>query len=468
MLIKNKMIEINNEDIFANDILGRRQSIIDLSNLITSYNEPFVLSINADWGAGKTTFLKLWKAYLKKEHEVNSIYFSAWEDDFSKEPLIAILGEINNYIEDNSCSDNVKSKFDTVKKTGSKIFKRALPAFIKGATMGIVDVDKGFEAALGALSEEAVSELIDNYNSEKKLLEEFKESMTLLIKEINEDKPFVIFIDELDRCRPLYAIELLERLKHIFGVDNLIFILAIDKKQLSESIKSQYGKIDANKYLKRFIDLEYNMKNLNVETFCDVLYHKYNFDATLRGKGINANRNDYHHLSIMKKLAVSLNLSLRDIEQVFTKLHIVFKAIEPGLYESHFRVFVLFEMIRAYDSELYEGLIYRQENQELIKNTILPVFKTNSNFRDVSTILEASIDAVGKNSTQYIEFIQEKQRQLEGITDTESPEYAQLKNYVATVDKGLGDFGDYNFNDLVETVIKKLEFAEAFNLSVVQ
>ena len=101
MIKKNPEIEIDENNIFKNDKLQRKDSIEDLSKLIISNIEPLVLSINASWGSGKTTFVKLWQTYLKKECKVNSIYFSAWEDDFSKEPLISILGEMNSYIEKN-------------------------------------------------------------------------------------------------------------------------------------------------------------------------------------------------------------------------------------------------------------------------------------------------------------------------------------------------------------------------------
>lgn len=82
MIKKNQEIEIDENDIFKNDKLQREDSIKDLSKLIISNTEPLVLSINASWGSGKTTFVKLWQTYLKKECNVNSIYFSAWEDDF--------------------------------------------------------------------------------------------------------------------------------------------------------------------------------------------------------------------------------------------------------------------------------------------------------------------------------------------------------------------------------------------------
>jgi len=97
MIVKNNLIEISEDNIFKNDTLGRKESIVDLSTLLLSTTEPFVFSINGSWGTGKTTFVKLWEQYLKKEHNAHSLYFSAWEDDFSNEPLIAILGSLNEY-----------------------------------------------------------------------------------------------------------------------------------------------------------------------------------------------------------------------------------------------------------------------------------------------------------------------------------------------------------------------------------
>ncbi len=144
MIKKNSQIEIDESDIFKNDSLDRKELVENLSELIASTYEPFVLSINASWGDGKTTFVKLLKAYLKKEHGVESIYFSAWEDDFSKEPLVSILGELNRYIDENFDTESeVTSKFEKTKEISWKIIKRALPAFLKGATMGVLEIEKG-------------------------------------------------------------------------------------------------------------------------------------------------------------------------------------------------------------------------------------------------------------------------------------------------------------------------------------
>ena len=122
MIQKHKIIDIDEDNIFKNDRLKREEAIKDLSLLLENTTESLVLSLNAPWGAGKTTFVKLWKTYLKKEKGINSIYFSAWEDDFSKEPLISIMGEIKKYINDNfKQNSEVESKFDKVKDLIGKV-----------------------------------------------------------------------------------------------------------------------------------------------------------------------------------------------------------------------------------------------------------------------------------------------------------------------------------------------------------
>ena len=174
MIVKNKTMLINSDSIFKDDALDRKVLIEDLSEIISSTYEPLVFALNAPWGTGKTTFVKMWKSYLKTNKEINSLYFSAWEDDFSNEPLIAILGELNSYISENfSSSSDIEDKFDKAINVGGKILKRGLPAFIKGMTGGILDVDSGYEAAIGAMTEETTKALIQQYSKEKELTTKF-------------------------------------------------------------------------------------------------------------------------------------------------------------------------------------------------------------------------------------------------------------------------------------------------------
>lgn len=467
MITKNSFGEIDSNDIFANDKLDREDAIENLSSLIAATKESLVMSINADWGAGKTTFIKLWKAYLEKEKDVKSIYFSAWEDDFSKEPLISILGEINKYITDNFEGESQAVKnFEKVKEFGWKVLRRGLPALVKGATGGVLDVDKGIEEAIGALSEQATKELIEGYSKDKEVSEKFKEAICELLENIDKEKPFVIFIDELDRCRPLYAIELLERIKHIFGIDGLIFVLSIDKKQLAESIKSQYGNIDTDNYLRRFIDLEYGLRNPNVDKFCDSLYYSvYGLDKIMNAKQIDSEYgSDLNDLAMFKYLVKSMNLSLREIEQIFIQINIIFKTVKEGLYEAHFRVFVFFISLKLKYPQLYFDLINKQISSDDIYKAVLADKQLDGRVRgDIGIVIKAIVLATSKTDDEFIKIIQEQKVILSEMTGDDSKKRDQSR-LIAMLEHSIGGFGNfYMFHNLTKTVVRKIEFLDKFN-----
>jgi len=464
MIQKNKEIEISKEDIFANDKLDRESTIIDLSQLLISTNEPFVLSINASWGAGKTTFVKLWKAYLENDLDIHSIYFSAWEDDFSKEPLIAIMGELNAYIENHFPKDkNLHKQFDELKSVSGKIIKRGLPAFIKGVTAGALDLDKGVESAIGAVTESVAKELIDSYEHDKKITIKFKELLHKIIEHIDSDKPLIIFIDELDRCRPIYAIELLERLKHIFGIEKLIFVLSVDKKQLSESIKSQYGNIDAENYLRRFIDLEFSLPYYDNEKFSMHLTDIFQLKEILLTKHIASNGLEFSKYLIL--LLKVYNLTPREIEQLFIKLNIVFKTLPSDMFPIHIPIIVFLEVSRV-----------SKTNISIVEKQLLD----NKNvFQDVKGYLFLSLSILKcilvNNEQEY----EELKRVLENAENEESLDVEVLKNnfsYLEDVLEAKWDFTHFKSifiseehypNNLYKATLnakKSIEFVARFNI----
>jgi len=469
MIRKNKKFKIDETDIFKNDKLERKSAIENLSSLVMNTNEAFTMSINADWGAGKTTFIKFWQTYLEKKHSLNSIYFSAWEDDFSKEPLISILGEINKYIDTNFQNEKtIVGKVNKVKDIGVQVIKRGVPAFVNGMTGGLLDYDKGVEKALGAISEEVAKGLIENYSKDKEITEQFKASLKKLLEHINEDKPFVIFIDELDRCRPLYSIELLERIKHIFGIDGLIFVLSIDKKQLSESIKSQYGNIDTNSYLKRFIDLEYNLENPSKDKFCDFLYKEYEIEKTIISKEIDYQSDRIEHLDMMKYLVKSLDLTLREIEQAFIQIAIVFKTIPPKLFRVYLRVFILFIILKIKRPKLYSNLILKKQPKEEIINEIilLDVKKNTASNHYLShdylgVVIKSIIYATSITDDELNNFITHENKKPETML-LGSKEYKEQNGLIHSLRSSHDDL--LNLNELIDNAIKKIDFLDRFNI----
>ena len=96
MKFKHSDIEIPREDPFKNCKLNRQPNAIILTQIVQNYSDSFVLSINGEWGTGKTTFMKMWAAYLKQQ-EITSIYFNAWENDFISDPMIGRTTAIKDF-----------------------------------------------------------------------------------------------------------------------------------------------------------------------------------------------------------------------------------------------------------------------------------------------------------------------------------------------------------------------------------
>ncbi len=445
------------------DKLNRQPIIDNLTLLIENTKEPLTMSINGGWGSGKTTFVQLWQENLEAKN-IHSIYFSAWEDDFSKEPLISILGEINKYIEEKFEKPSmVKSKFKTVKDIGGKIITRALPAFAKSMTGGVLDLDKGIEDAMGALTEQSVKELIDRYSSDKKLTLQFKNSILEVLNLIDAEKPLVIFIDELDRCRPLYAIELLERVKHLFGIERLIFVLSIDKTHLAESIKSQYGNIDTDNYLRRFIDIEYTLPEPSLDKFCNYLYKNfYDFSNVFKEKNINKYTSNNDELALLKYMVNVLNLSLREIEHVFIQLNLAFKTMEKSTKDEYFRVYVLLITLKIKNNDLYTRLIDKRLLVEEKEEFLSKFHKNTNDENEIYLFVKAIMFVCMLDFEEMHRLIKNQKEKINSLTDIEEK---NEQNRFVNIIKDLDSYSSYYvLNRATTKVVSQIDFLSQFNL----
>ena len=88
----------------------------------------------------------------------------------------------------------------------------------------------------------------------------------------DDEEKIIIFIDELDRCNPQYAVKLLERIKHYFNHPKVVFVISYNKAELQHSIKTLYGsEFSADKYLERFFDYEFGLSTIDVVKYMDIL-----------------------------------------------------------------------------------------------------------------------------------------------------------------------------------------------------
>ena len=106
--------------------------------------------------------------------------------------------------------------------------------------------------------------------------------------------PLVFVIDELDRCRPTFAIELLERVKHVFDVPNLVFVFGINRRELCSARQSVDGHIDATVYLRRFFDMEFGLSEADPERFCKHLLERFELRKFFTLLDSSASTNTHH------------------------------------------------------------------------------------------------------------------------------------------------------------------------------
>lgn len=272
MKIKHDEIIPKTDNPFAECKLDRERYARVLTNIVNTYADGFVLAINNEWGTGKTTFVKMWQQQLKNEC-FQTIYFNAWENDFDSNPLVAMMSELETLT-------NARNKkvFKSVVEKGAVLIKNIAPALAKSLIKKyVVDID---DIAIGAIedstkaSTEILEEEIREYSSKKKTIVEFRKELEKFVKQADNTKPLIFIVDELDRCRPTYAVEVLEQVKHFFSVSGIVFVLSIDKKHLASAVKGFYGseQIDSNEYLRRFIDLEYSIPPPPTKDFIKYLF----------------------------------------------------------------------------------------------------------------------------------------------------------------------------------------------------
>lgn len=173
---------------------------------------------------------------------------------------------------------------------------------------------------------------------------------------LNPSAKVVIIIDELDRCRPTYAIELLERVKHLFDASGVVFILGIDRRQLNHSIRSLYGsEFDATGYLRRFIDLDYRLPEPQVGDYCEYLFENFGINELMSKRNRNET-NDYQLKSHLQGLMSAAKMSLREQEQTISRLRIVLQTI-PQYSLIYGNILSLLLFLREWNTDIYADTI---------------------------------------------------------------------------------------------------------------
>lgn len=302
-----------------NDSVGRNSDVARFINLIQSIKGSYSIFLDASWGEGKTFFVKSVEAVLKsrnsflKDPDTETFdalpggnildkqpepylpfYFNAWENDHYGDPLCPLLADM-------------ASQYDFDTKTDTASFS------VKAVT--IIDMISGI-ASLGAMGggQTGLSDALNTLKG-KDLLDQFKERKELRSKfdELIESvlpkyaSKMILFIDELDRCNPLFSIRLLEQTKRLFANDNVILVYSVDSIQLANAIAGVYGnQFDGKKYLERFYDMRFELTPVDKLKYLSIMGYETS--------------DSYPYANIANDYIAKTVFTMRDLNRIYRRL----------------------------------------------------------------------------------------------------------------------------------------------------
>ena len=284
MSITSKELEPTKKNILSSlieNLLDRNKDVWYFARFCDALEVSSSISINAKWGEGKTFFVKQVKMLLEAFNPFSNalddgerttvfnafsryntssqqsvqfkpqvcVYYDSWINDNDIDPIFSLMYEITR---STACDYPFKKGKDCLATVG------VIAEFITGRNASnLAEMVKG----------EDFLEEIKNQREIHLMIEEFLDS---LLAE-NGDR-LIIFIDELDRCKPTYAVQLLERIKHYFTNDRITFVFSVNISELQHTIKSCYGDgFDACRYLDRFFDFRIPLPPANMSKYYEKL-----------------------------------------------------------------------------------------------------------------------------------------------------------------------------------------------------
>lgn len=343
--------EHNIIDTFLNDSLGRNKEVYNFLQLLYSTDESCSIALHGEWGSGKTFFIKQAKMILdvtndytmkdysddselkenanaikaifnryKKQNEQKenalhyTVYYDAWKNDNHEDPIMSLVYTIvkNAHID---FPKNEKS-LGTVLKGLSKLvnvqFKHTVYQPNSATELSVNISSEKIDDFLSALKDKKTYKEIDD---DEEIKSKVNELLDLIL--VEKADRLTIFIDELDRCTPTYAVKLLERIKHYFENNRITFVFSVNLSELQHTIKCLYGEnFNATRYLDKFFDLTVELPPVSKDYFIESCL-KVNFYQTGYLKKIIYRIIDVYNMQLREiaRFIVSVNIATNRICQ---------------------------------------------------------------------------------------------------------------------------------------------------------
>ncbi len=310
---------------FEADLLSRKGFVQKLERYLLIDHKyvdgGLVASLEGPFGSGKSTTIRMWNNDLESRAKDDKelpvpIILNAWESDYCGDPLVALVSSLIEALRlrelDKPDVDKIREAVSDIGWFGAGLLNQII------ANFSGIDVISAGEFAEEKKADKGGKEwdAIMAYEKRPSALNDLKG----LLREMFEgENPKVIFmIDELDRCRPDYAVRYLETIKHIFDIDGLIFVLSIDNRQMESAVKALYGEnMDFPEYFRRFVHRRISLPDLEERAVSNMVesYIKHFIDGNGRVSMIGFE--EYGRSSNLKEILLGLRMYPRQIQETF-------------------------------------------------------------------------------------------------------------------------------------------------------
>lgn len=220
---KNELLQYEKDPLF-DCTPGAKEFADGITKSILTKETPYVLLLESKLGMGKTYFSTRFTQFLHNQ-KIDAIYFSSWENDYLADPFLSFSKEIIKYFNEKYPA------ITTAKKIGSFPI-RTMIAVAKAISINF--------SSVGVPVNISADKIFNEFQQKTDPFKNFKEKFAKLIKTL-KSKKLVLIIDELDRCRPDYAMKTFEIIKHFFDIEGLFIIVPTNETSLNKCVTSLYG-----------------------------------------------------------------------------------------------------------------------------------------------------------------------------------------------------------------------------------
>ena len=354
----------------THDEFNRKPIAENIIKLLTSSIDLSPMVIDGGWGTGKTEFCQKLIRLMEQQHpDYQPVYIDAFRSDHSGEPLLALLAEIIKACTPEDTGEQPSEQRKNITKKVAKaagfvmktVAKAAVGHVLKQNTDDLAEglqqiMNDGQDAdslaetvtdAAATIASHTIDATVEALLKEQIEAEKNLETLKACLKELAADKPIILFIDELDRCRPDYAVDMLEVIQHVFDVENVKVVLVTNTKQLRAAINHRYGaEVDAQKYLDKFLKYSFALPDKVVarieeeRALVSIEYFKQLIQNSRIADELKGLTEQQIILNFISDMIERNGLSLRETERLVRFLEI-YHSLSGGLNNAIWQYFLL-------------------------------------------------------------------------------------------------------------------------------